>query len=323
MALSYEYSIGSVRAKETALFTHTDMEQLLGCKNTEELCAMLSDKGYGEGSTPDAIIENHTEKVWQYLKSVAPDFSVFHIFLIQNDAHNFKTVLKGTLSGREYLSLLLEPCTVATDVLVNAVEHRKPEQLPLWLQKAALESYDTLAHTGDARLADAVVDKALTLELLRLAKASGSAFLKKYFDLLVFYNNIKIAIRASRAGAGKDYLLKALCETEGFDLKTVVAAALKGEDTLLDTLSRISAFGCKTAVEQYKESPSAFEKFVDNKLITLARECCKRTSEGAEPLLGYYLGCEAEKKVIHIIASGIRTQSDAEIIRERLREIYG
>ena len=32
---------------------------------------------------------------------------------------------------------------------------------------------------------------------------------------------------------------------------------------------------------------------------------------------------EAEKKVIHIIASGIRTGSDTEIIRERLREIYG
>ena len=42
-----------------------------------------------------------------------------------------------------------------------------------------------------------------------------------------------------------------------------------------------------------------------------------------EPLIGYYLGVEAEKKVIHIIASGIRTGSDTEIIRERLREIYG
>ena len=40
-------------------------------------------------------------------------------------------------------------------------------------------------------------------------------------------------------------------------------------------------------------------------------------------MLGYYLGSETEKKVIHIIESGIRTQSGADTIRERLREIYG
>ena len=55
----------------------------------------------------------------------------------------------------------------------------------------------------------------------------------------------------------------------------------------------------------------------------MAKESCKRSSEGAEPLIGYYLGSEAEKKVIHIISSGIRTNTDKETIRERLREIYG
>ena len=42
-----------------------------------------------------------------------------------------------------------------------------------------------------------------------------------------------------------------------------------------------------------------------------------------DPLIGYYLGSDAEKKVIHIIASGIRTNTDTDSIRERLREIYG
>ena len=57
--------------------------------------------------------------------------------------------------------------------------------------------------------------------------------------------------------------------------------------------------------------------------MTLAKESCKRASEGAEPMLGYYLGEEAQKKVLHIISSGINTATDTDIIRERLREIYG
>jgi len=55
----------------------------------------------------------------------------------------------------------------------------------------------------------------------------------------------------------------------------------------------------------------------------MAKERCKFTREGAEPLIGFYLGNIAEKTVIHIIASGIRTKSDESTIRERLREIYG
>ena len=33
MALSYEFSIGSVRAKEKNLFTNSDIEHMLGCEN--------------------------------------------------------------------------------------------------------------------------------------------------------------------------------------------------------------------------------------------------------------------------------------------------
>lgn len=41
MALSYEFSIGSVRAKEKNLFTNSDIEHMLGCENVNELCRYL------------------------------------------------------------------------------------------------------------------------------------------------------------------------------------------------------------------------------------------------------------------------------------------
>ena len=77
MALSYEFSIGSVRARENALLGKTDIEQLLGCKSVDELCRLLEDKGYGSGSGFDELIERHSDEVWVYLKSVAPDFEIF------------------------------------------------------------------------------------------------------------------------------------------------------------------------------------------------------------------------------------------------------
>ena len=96
MALSYEFSIGSVRAKEISLFTNSDFEQLIACKSTDELCRVLNDKGYGNGKSIDDIINNHMEKTWSYLKSITPDFEIFSPFIIQNDIHNLKVVLKVT-----------------------------------------------------------------------------------------------------------------------------------------------------------------------------------------------------------------------------------
>lgn len=72
MALSYEFSIGSVRAKEKNLFTNSDIEHMLGCENVNELCRYLSDKGYGEGDDIEEILKSHSENVWEYLKEPHP-----------------------------------------------------------------------------------------------------------------------------------------------------------------------------------------------------------------------------------------------------------
>lgn len=323
MALSYEFSIGSVRAKENSLFTNADIEHMLGCKNEDELIRYLNDKGYGEGKTIDEIIGSHTKEMWKYIKSIAPDFDIFKPFFYQNDIHNLKVVLKGTMSGRSYENLLVSPHTIDIDTLKAAVENRKFSLLPDWLSQPADKAYEVLAHATDARLSDAVIDKSVMEQMLNAAEKSGSQFLYDYFKTTVFYSNIKIAIRSSRTGTNKDYLNQALCDVDDFRKSTVINAALKGCDALLDTLSKFSEYDCSKAIAEYKHSPSAFERFADNKLINMAKESCKRASEGAEPLMGYYLGCETEKKVIHIIASGLRTKSDTETIRERLREIYG
>lgn len=324
MAVSYEYSIGSVRARETALFTKTDFEQLLGCTGTQELCQTLSDKGYGSVAAFDEMLDRHAQEVWRYLKSVAPDMTVFHPFLLPTDAHNFKVTLKGIMAARDYYKdLLLTPCTVAHDVIIDAVEHRSMKALPAWMQDAAGKAYDLLAHTGDAKTSDAVLDKAVMEEMLQAARAYRSDFLKEYFCTLVFYNNVKIALRGARTGADAAYFRQALAEDAGFHRDKIIAAAVKGEDALTDVLSKIRDYGCDKAMEAYKASPTAFEKFADDRLMLLAKESCKRICEGAEPLLGYYLGEEAQKKALQIIYSGVKTGADTDTIRERLREIYG
>ena len=323
MAYSYEFSIGSVRAKENSLFSEADTEQMLALKSESDLVRYLKDKGYGEGNTVSEILDSNTRRMWAYIKSIAPDMGLFLPFFYQNDIHNLKTVLKGTMADRDYETLLMEPCSIPKEALIKAVENRRFEGFPQWLQRPANRAYQILAETKDARLSDAYLDRGVLDELLVQAKRSRSPFLMAYFNNMVFYADVKTALRGARVGASRYYLEKAIAECEGLDKAEMVKAALQGSEALIKYLKTQQVYDCHKAMELFISSPSAFEKFVDNRLIGLAKQLCRLSSEGPEPLLGYYIGCVYERKMITLIAGGLKTETPKEQIRERLREIYG
>ncbi|MBQ4258003.1 MAG: V-type ATPase subunit [Clostridia bacterium] len=323
MALSYEYSVGSVRAKENALFHNADAEQMLALRDETQLARYLKDRDFGDGDTVDEILESNAQRTWEYLRSIAPDFAVFNPFFYQNDLHNLKTVLKGTMASAPYEALLIEPSTIPVSELKEAVENRRFDRLPSWISEAADAAYETLAHTKDARSSDALIDRAALEELLRTGKSSDSPFLREYLERIVFYADMKIAIRAARVGAGDYYLERAICEMDVFKKSELVSAVLKGEEALLKYLEKIPAYDARRAVESYRTAPAAFERFTDNEVMRLAKRLCKLSVEGADPMIGYMIGCDYDRKLVEMIASGLRMKSPPEVIRERLREIYG
>ena len=293
--MEYEFSIGSVRAREKRLLSSSDIEQMLALKSEKELVRFLKDKAFGDGETVDELIASNTEIMWKYVKSVAPDMNLFEPFFIQNDVHNLKTVLKGTMSDRDYDNLLIKPCMTDEKTLVWAVENRRFDKLPEWLASAADTAYGLLAETKDARLSDAVIDKAVMQKLISESKKIKSVFLSE----------------------------QALCECDGLDLPTLIKNTVSGEKTLIKYLEKINVHDCSKAVALYQKSPSEFEKFVDDGTMKIARELCRHSSIGPEPLLGYCMGCEFDRKTVNIISGGIKTKTSPDKIRERLRVSYG
>jgi V/A-type H+-transporting ATPase subunit C len=323
MALSYEYSIGSIRAKEKNLLTKQDIERMSDFTSLSELTAFLHDKNYGSGQTVEEILNDNAIKSWEYIKSIIPDEKLFYCFFYKNDIHNIKSAVKGTLSQVSYEHLFIEPSTISTEDIIEAVNGRKFNGLPEWVSTAAQKAYDITAHTGDARLADAYLDKACMKAMIKTADSSDNEFLKNYTNETVFYCDIKTAIRASRTSSPKEFYEASLCEVDSADIKAIEAKALKGVGELLDYLSLRSEYGCSKAAEAYLVSPSEFEKYTDNRFIAAAKECCKRSSEGADAAIGYYIALQTQNKAIHIIESAIRTQTDKKTLKERLRLVYG
>lgn len=320
IAPSYEYAVGSVKAKERALLTAADLEMLLAAPDVETLAGTLRDKGY-EGADVDEMLRAREKETWAYVGRLVDDWALFAPLLYQNDLHNAKVILKSTLTGRSSDGLLTEPVTIPAQELREAVTGRRFDRLPEWIGPALAQAYEIVAHNTDARLGDAVLDRAAMAAMLA-GSARLSESVREYFRTLVFYSDVKIALRAARTGAEAAYLEAALCPVEGLELRRLTEMALAGSHELIEWLKGQEAYGCRQAAEAFERSPSAFEKAVDDRLIALMRRS-RFGVEGIDVLYGYLLAVQAEIKVIHIIASGVRTGAGESAIRERVRELHG
>ena len=320
---SYAFAVGNVRARETALLKKQDIFQLLSFKTPAEAVGFLRDKGFGYPDTPDGdLFKAEEQKLWEYIREVAPDFSVFYGFILQNDCHNIKSVLKCMSLGREYKELILSPYTIDPDKLYRAVSERKFSELDETVAEGVKKASDALLKIGDPQLADATLD-ALFMELrLNSAEKLKLSMLETIIKTSVFYDNIKAAIRSARAKKSMDFCEACLIDTPELSKKDLISAVLKGADEVLTLLEKSSALGAAEAAAAYKRSPSEFEKTVDDLIMSEVVKA-KYIAVGAEPLIAYLQARLCEIKVARIVVNGITIGEGEEKVREMLRELYG
>ena len=321
---SYAYSVGNVRAKELTLLKRQDLEQMIALKSVSAQLSFLREKGFGEIGDNDIseILKTETVKLWDYIKSVSPDFEVFKAFIIPNDYHNLKAVFKCTIKDRGYENLLISPSSVSEEQLVDAVNKKNFQVLPEYMRESAKKAYDALIKLGDVQLFDGILDTSCMEAQLKFAKQTGVKTLKEIIDASVFFDNFKTAIRAARAKKDALFLDACLTDTAEMPKKELKKAALLGVDEVIALLEKCKAFDGEQAAESYKKSPAEFERFSENFQMKKALKG-KYAVTGAEPLIEYLVARLAEIKAVRMVANGTAVEMSEDEIRGMLRELYG
>ena len=320
---SYAFAVGNVRARENTLLKKQDIYQLISLKSSAEAITFLRDKGYAYPETPDeSLFKAEEQKLWEYIKEVAPDFSVFSAFIIQNDCHNIKTILKCVSTNREYEELLLSPRTLDPEKIKRAVSENSYSDFEPEIAEAIKSAADALLKIGDPQLSDALVDAMGMSMRVKWADKIKLPMLKTIIKTSVFYDNIKAAIRCARAKKSAAFCEACLIETPEISKSSLISAVLKGIDEVLTLLEKSACLGSAEVAAAYKKSPSEFEKTVDDIIMSVAIKA-KYVAVGAEPLIAYLQARLCEIKVARIAVNGISIGESEEKVREMLRELYG
>ncbi len=316
----YVYAVAAIRSEELKLLNASFLDQLIQAKTADECMRILSEKGWGreDTKTPDEMLSAEREKTWETVTQFVPDRKVFDVFLLENDYNNLKAAIKESLMEFDYPGIYIKESTVPYETVRAAIKERDYEALPDDMQEIARTAHDTFLHTKDGQLCDLMVDKACLEAILKAGNASGNEFLKRYSELTVAGADIKIAVRAARAGKDKDFILSGLADCDTVEINALANAAVQGTDAVC---SYLAATDYADAADRLKESPQAFECWCDDLIITGMRSELYN-SFGLGPIAAYILARESEIKSVRIILSAKLNGFSEEIIRERVRETY-
>ena len=317
----YTYAVARIRALEVSLFSASTIEQLIACKDLESCLRFLQDKGWGGNDVPmdaDAILTREREKIWETIGEMHVDMEVFNVLSYTNWFHNLKAAVKEVCTGKSGANIFYEGTPIPKEEMLRIIREKDFKALPENMQEAAEEAVETLLHSGDGQLCDIIIDRATMEAIKEAGRKSQDDIIRDYAESTVAVANIKIAVRSSKTEKSLEFMKRAMAPCDSLNVDGLARAALAGTDSIIEYLS---GNGYLEGALALKESPSAFERWCDNRIIqTIKPQKTNPFSVG--PLVAYVIARENEIKTVRIILTGKLNGLSEESIRERIREMY-
>ena len=320
----YLYICARIKALERNLLTRERLRAFAVAKTDEEALKVLQDAGWQIQSLTDAegAIAARREETLTLLYRYAPDRRVIDLFRLKYDYHNAKVCVKAAAQGLEAPELYSGAGTVPPRELETALRDKQPGSVPQELYDAAVAAEDLLARTRDPQQSDMLLDGAQARRMLALAQESGSKFLKTYVQIYIDGCNLRIAVRAARAGKDGTFARRAFIEGG-----TVAPDRLRQELTP-ELIHKLFGRGplsdaADAAAEALggSESLALLDKCCDDALMEHLKSTRLMPFNEAQ-VAAYLLAVENELTAVRMLLAGRKAQLPEERLLERLRESY-
>ena len=319
MSERYIYAVARIRKKELELLNSDFLEQLLAAPDEASCLRLLTERGFGKpGQSAEEILEEENKKIWDLMRDLIGDLSVFNVFLYEIDFHNLKAAVKENCVALSHPGTYRSGGTVSGEALQKALLTRDYAKLPENMQAAAKDALETLLQTRDGQLCDLIIDRAALEAIYAAGKKTDSGILSLYSELTVACADIKIAIRSANMKKSKEFADRSIAACDTIDKSRLVKAASEDQEAVIRYLENTSYSGC---IDEIRTSPAALERWCDNLLIRKIRPQ-KSNPFGIDPLAAYCLARQSEIKNVRIILTGKRNHFPEEGIRGRIRETY-
>lgn len=316
----YAYSVSRVHAIERSLLDKGKLMQIAEAKSANDALRMIYDAGYPQAENYEQVFETELTNAYELIYSMAPDTSVFDVFLIENDYYNLKVLLKAEFLGRELDYLLNARARTPIDKLKEAVRERKADKISDTFARALDEALASFSRDKNIQLADMLIDKACYSEMSAFAKKTSNAFIEGLIQTKIDLINITTMLRIRKMGKDKAFALTALLDGGTLDTAKLADCAAEQKETILQSFLH-SKYSNLISQVLSDGDLADFEVACGDYLVEYMK-AAKRVTFGAEPLVAYIFAKENEIKQLRVIMVGKTNKLDNELIKRRLNVSY-
>ena len=316
----FAFAVAKIRANENKLLSDSFLEMLITAADYETAVKMLEDADYCEFSDDDAgdVLDNKLRSAYDLVLEASPDVHCLDFLIVKNDFHNLKAALKCLALNKDCTDYLISPSVIDFETVKRAISEKNFSLLPEFISKSVFYAYDVLMRTMDGQLVDIILDKAMLETQISFANESKNSFCIDIAQRTAALYDIRSALRSLRTGKDASFYDMCLAECSLLDVSRLKQACLGGFDSFMEY---VSSTGLSDVCEYLKKGDTAFEKHIDDMILSLVKNA-KYTSFGIAPLLAYCFAVESETKNVRIILSCKKNGYTENAIRERVRESY-
>jgi len=316
---NFAYSSARIRCLENKLLSGPIYEQMADASSTDDCFRILNDAGYA-GITErnyNSVLSDELKDTYALIKNLQPNEKFSDLFLVKNDFHNLKVLIKSEVSGRDGERYLSENGNISVEKIKEYVLNRDYSDMDPIMADSIKNAYEIYGKTQNGQLIDVELDKGAFKLMKKYADESDSQFAKDYIARYADLTNLKSFFRIKKMGGSMELFEEIFVEGGNLD-------SYKFKDGFASDnpagVFKYTDYGkvCETGMAG---GFTLFEKLCDDYLTDFATKA-KMDSLSEAPLIAYIHAKETEIKCVRIIVSGKINNIPAEKIKERVRMAY-
>jgi len=329
--VNYAHAVSRLRAIETKLLDRAKIDRMIDSNSAEEVFKMLQETDFntlmGNVKRPEdyeAILSEDLKRLYSLMYYVSPNKTLIDVMSLRYDYHNIKVIIKGCALKKDLDYLLIPVGTVQIEKLKSFIEEKNYYDLEP-IMREAIETVDAAFEANkDPQKIDILLDYYMYKDMLSKANTIGEEYLLNFLKINIDLLNLKSLLRVKKQNKSKEFLDTVLLDGGAIDRDNLISMLNESNESIINKLA-FTDYGeiVKAGIEEFVISGrlNIFEKLSDNFIMKFIKDA-KYISFGVEPLLAFMFAKENEIKLVRIIMVGKLNNINAEVIRERLRDIY-
>ncbi|MGT2887519.1 V-type ATPase subunit [Streptococcus didelphis] len=324
----------SISIKEKEFISPQQFEKILKADDKAFLTHLLQTSPYHltiedieDLDKLEACLMNHLVKVYAWAFEESPSPEIVDLFSLRYTYHNLKVLLKMRATKKDLQSLLIPIGRANLATLENFVTSLKSDNLPEILVSEIQEIWEEYHYYQDIRVIEIGADLAYFKHLKAIAKDLDDPTFEKAVSMIIdLYNFITIK-RAHAMQKSQGFIKQLIYEDAVFSGHQFGIREVEADLKNWFNSIRTDEFGFETIPFSDKIDQATITivelEYVRDYLIFQLFDKARYTVEGPYPLARFLLGKEFEVQNLRLILSALANQLPRNLIKERMRPIYG